>query len=433
MPYRILPALPIVLSLGLSAPVSAQDIGPGLAGSYLAARTAVIDGDHRAAAVYFENALAADPGNPMLIGNAIFANAALGHWGRASDIADMMPDSDEGQELVHLVRMVQGLAAGDLIGVRAAIEAGQGAGPFIDELALGWIYLGEGDMRRATQTFEAIAEDGALADIAYTHLALARAAVGDFEGADKILSGAAVGPLGVSERSVDHEHEAVRTFVARQADAIIVTGFTHSARCRTLLENFGGPVVETWNLRNEAIDLSVGYSNFEAAAAMTRYLLEKGYRSIAMVGGAFENNDQAADRHAGFLHAMRAAGRPVPPENVIAVPNPTTIQSGGALMTELMQRPDPPDAVFFQAELPAQGAMLACISQGLSVPGDVAIAGFGDLSLSGLLPVPMTTVKIRSHEIGRRAAEITLARLRGEEIPKAAVDVGFDLVVRASA
>lgn len=239
--------------------------------------------------------------------------------------------------------------------------------------------------------------------------------------------------LGVSERSVDHEHEAVRTFVARQADAIIVTGFTHSARCRTLLENFGGPVVETWNLRNEAIDLSVGYSNFEAAAAMTRYLLEKGYRSIAMVGGAFENNDQAADRHAGFLHAMRAAGRPVPPENVLAVPNPTTIQSGGALMTELMQRPDPPDAVFFQAELPAQGAMLACISQGLSVPGDVAIAGFGDLSLSGLLPVPMTTVKIRSHEIGRRAAEITLARLRGEEIPTAAVDVGFDLVVRASA
>jgi len=219
MPYRILPALPIVLSLGLSAPVSAQDIGPGLAGSYLAARTAVIDGDHRAAAVYFENALAADPGNPMLIGNAIFANAALGHWGRASDIADMMPDSDEGQELVHLVRMVQGLAAGDLIGVRAAIEAGQGAGPFIDELALGWIYLGEGDMRRATQTFEAIAEDGALADIAYTHLALARAAVGDFEGADAILSGAAVGPLGVSERSI-RAHAEVLVQLDRRAEAL---------------------------------------------------------------------------------------------------------------------------------------------------------------------------------------------------------------------
>ena len=244
-------------------------------------------------------------------------------------------------------------------------------------------------------------------------------------------------PRPCSERlTVDHEHEAVRNFRGAQADAINRDRVRQPSATQvpgTLLENFGGPVVETWNLRNEAIDLSVGYSNFEAAAAMTRYLLEKGYRSIAMVGGAFENNDQAADRHAGFLHAMRAAGRPVPPENVIAVPNPTTIQSGGALMTELMQRPDPPDAVFFQAELPAQGAMLACISQGLSVPGDVAIAGFGDLSLSGLLPVPMTTVKIRSHEIGRRAAEITLARLRGEEIPKAAVDVGFDLVVRASA
>ena len=239
--------------------------------------------------------------------------------------------------------------------------------------------------------------------------------------------------LGVSERSVDHEHEAVRTFIARQADAIIVTGFTHAEPCRTLLSNFAGPVVETWNLRDEAIDLSVGYSNFDAAVAMTRYLIDKGYRHIAMVGGAFENNDQASDRHAGFLHAMRQAGLPTPPENVLAVPNPTTIQSGGELMLSLMKRPNPPEAVFFQAELPAQGAILACLSEGIRVPEDVAIAGFGDLSLSALLPVPMTTIHIRAAEIGRRAAEMTLARLRDETAAQQVTDVGFDLKIRKSA
>jgi tetratricopeptide (TPR) repeat protein len=226
MPYRFLPALPIALSLVLSAPAAAQDVQPGLAGSYLAARTAVIDGNHRAAAIYFENALAADPGNPMLIGNAIFANAALGQWGRAETIADMMTAEGEGQELVNLVRMVQGLAAGDLVGARAAIEAGQGAGPFIDELALGWIHLGEGDMRRATETFEAIAADGALADIAYTHLALARAAVGDFEGADAILSGEAFGTLGMSERSLRAHAEVLVQLDRREEAVALLDRFT---------------------------------------------------------------------------------------------------------------------------------------------------------------------------------------------------------------
>ena len=219
MPLRVLPALPFALGLALSTPATGQDTGAGLAGPYLAARTAVVDGDHRAAAIYFETALAADPGNPMLIGNAVFANAALGQWGRASDIADMMPEGENGQQLVNLVRLVGVLAAGDLAGARAAIEAGRGAGRFIDRLALGWIHLGEGDMRRASDAFEAVAEDETLADIARTHLALARAAVGDFEGADAILSGDAFGPLSASERSV-RAHAEILVQLDRRDDAL---------------------------------------------------------------------------------------------------------------------------------------------------------------------------------------------------------------------
>lgn len=239
--------------------------------------------------------------------------------------------------------------------------------------------------------------------------------------------------LGVSDRMVQHEEEAVRTFIARQADAIIVTGFTHSQACRKLLNKFNGPVVETWNLREEAIDSSIGYNNFEAAAEMTRYLITKGYQDIAMVGGAFENNDQATDRHEGFLAAMREAGRPVRPEAIIAVPNPTTVESGGALMMSLLDQPVKPGAVFFQAELPALGAMMACLSRGIRIPEDVAIAGFGDLNVSSLLPVPMTTVRIKAREIGERAAKLVLQRLAGDPVEERAQDVGFELQIRQSA
>ena len=222
MMRRPLLILSVVAALGAAPPISAQE--QGLAGAYLAARAAVLEGNHRVAAVYFETALAADPGNPVLIGNAIFANAALGQWGRAETIADMLDPSVEGQELVNLVRMVRGLADGDLVGARAAIEAGRAAGPFIDGLALGWIALGEGDMSRATEAFLAVAQDDALADIALTHLALARAAVGDFEGADAILSGEEFGALSVNERSIRARAE-VLVQLDRVEDALQLLDF----------------------------------------------------------------------------------------------------------------------------------------------------------------------------------------------------------------
>lgn len=254
------------------------------------------------------------------------------------------------------------------------------------------------------------------------------------QGAETVLKQANLQMLlGVSQRSKDQEAEAVRTFIARQADAIIVTGFTHSKSCQKLLEAFGGPVVETWNLRPEALDIAVGYSNFDASATMTRYLIEKGYRNIATVGGAFANNDQATDRQAGFLQTMQEAGRSVPPEKILAVPNPTTIESGGPLILSLLDRPNPPDAVFFQAELPAQGAMMACLTRGIRIPEDVAIAGFGDLSISGLMPVPMTTIKVRAQEIGQRAAELVLQRLNDGVEQPLINDVGFELMIRESA
>lgn len=239
--------------------------------------------------------------------------------------------------------------------------------------------------------------------------------------------------LGVSQRSTLQEEEAVRTFIARQADAIIVTGFTHTDTCRKMLAGFHGPIVETWNLSDKAIDLNVGYNNFAAAADMTRYLLGKGYREIAMVGGAFENNDQATDRRDGFLAAMAEAGRKVRPEFILSVPNPTTIQSGADMMMRLLDGPVRPDAVFFQAELPAQGAMMACLSSGIRIPEEVAIAGFGDLSLSALLPVPMTTVRIRAQDMGERAANLVLGRLEGKTCSKSGQDIGYDLKIRKSA
>lgn len=239
--------------------------------------------------------------------------------------------------------------------------------------------------------------------------------------------------LAVSNWSPEIEEAAVRTFIARQADAIILTGFSQTETTRKLLERFHGPVVQTWNIHDSAIDTAVGFDNRAAAAEMTRYLIDKGYQEIVVVGGSASDNDQSADRVQGFLDAMTAAGREVRADSFVEFPNPATIDVGAPIVQELLARETPPDAVFFLAELPAHGAMLWCHSQGIRVPEQLAIAGFGDLSLSALLPTPMTTVKIPGREIGEQAAKQLIKRLEGHQAPTAVKNVGYQLSLRASA
>lgn len=239
--------------------------------------------------------------------------------------------------------------------------------------------------------------------------------------------------VGASERSSGIEAELLNAFVGRQADALVLTGFTHSAPTRERLRRYRGPIVETFNLRPDPIDLVVGYDNVDAARTLTLQLLAKGYRRIALVGGDFTNNDQAFDRQRGFFMAMKDAGVAVPPEFVISVPQPTTMESGRNAIRRLLALSPRPDLVCFHSEIPAVGGLLECLRLGLSIPGDIALAGYGDLEISPNLPVPLTTVHVRSEAIGRITGELIVRRLRGERIEEPVIDVGFETVMRTSA
>jgi len=208
----------------------------GLAGAYLAARAAVIDNNHSAAATFFDRALGADPDNSMLIGSAIFAHAATGQWQRADEIAQTLAPTAQGQELAQLVRVVAQLERGDLSAARAAIEAGEGAGSFVDGLALAWLSFGDGNMSAAVRAFEQVAEeDPALAEIAYTQLAYAWAAVGNYETAEAILSGEARGRIPPTERVVQARSDILMQLGRRDEALELLDFYTDSVPDPSLL------------------------------------------------------------------------------------------------------------------------------------------------------------------------------------------------------
>ena len=108
--------------------------------------------------------------------------------------------------------------------------------------------------------------------------------------------------LGQSGYSGSREDALLEAIIGRRPDGIVLTGIMHSAEGRRRLLASGIPVVETWDLTADPIDMVVGFSNRDAGRAIARYLLDKGHRRIGFAGGG---DHRTRARLAGFEAALR--------------------------------------------------------------------------------------------------------------------------------
>ncbi|WP_161988069.1 LacI family DNA-binding transcriptional regulator [Variovorax guangxiensis] len=234
--------------------------------------------------------------------------------------------------------------------------------------------------------------------------------------------------------SAEREEELIRGLLGYRPDAAILTGFTHTQGTRTMLRRAGMPVVETWNIGPEPIDLAVGFSNFKAGLEVTRYLISKGHRRLAYCGGTQTDNERTRGREEGFRQALAEANLPANEAWISSAP--MELESGAALARQfhaLGKGAWRPQAIFVASDMIASGFVLEGDQLGIRVPHDVAVAGFDDTPLGRAIRPSLTTVNVRQREIGRWAADLALRRLRGETIANPVHDVGFSIIQRESA
>jgi LacI family gluconate utilization system Gnt-I transcriptional repressor len=253
------------------------------------------------------------------------------------------------------------------------------------------------------------------------------------EGISDVLAEAGLG-LFVSSSAyrTDLEEGQIRSILERRPDALVLTGLTHTRSTRDLLRVFGIPVVETWETGEVPVDMSVGYSNREAARAMTAELTRSGYRSIAFVNGPAESNERAHHRAQGYLAAMDEASLTPPPIHVVHDEAAILHETGAAAVRALLEHSPKVDAIFFTSDVFAVGAILACRELGIDVPGRMGIAGFHDLEIGRVVSPTLTTVHVPALEMGRQAGRMILARLTGERAPQDRYDLGFSIISRES-
>ena len=233
--------------------------------------------------------------------------------------------------------------------------------------------------------------------------------------------------LGQTGYRVDEEAALVAAFLGRRVDGLVLTGVTHARGVRGRLRQAGVPVVETWDLPARPIDMAVGFSNLDAGRAAARYLVARGRRRLAFVGGS---DDRSAKRLAGLEDGAREAC--LPDVKVRAILTASSPAEGAAAFADLCAGDRRPDAVFCSNDTLAAGILFECARRRVAVPRDVAVMGFADLPIASAIEPRLTSIQVHAAEMGARAAAMLLGRLDGTPPADRVADLGFEIVERAS-
>jgi DNA-binding LacI/PurR family transcriptional regulator len=172
--------------------------------------------------------------------------------------------------------------------------------------------------------------------------------------------------------------------------------------------------------------------NVRAAEEAVGHLVARGRTAIAAIGvRPTLGNATAHQRRLGYRNALAAAGLESRADHEAPVGS-LHRDEGHRAMTELLDSPEPPDAVFCFSDQLALGALRAVVDAGLRVPRDVAVVGFDDIE-DGRYAVPrLTTVSPDRDQIAALALQVLRDRLAGDDTPARVHTAGHRLVVRES-
>lgn len=217
---------------------------------------------------------------------------------------------------------------------------------------------------------------------------------------DGLWDGAIVSPLSMT-----------RDDLARHADAPLVALGEHGA----------------------TFDLAwIGTDNVQAAQDATDYLISLGHKQIAVVGHQHGFGGETGSlRTKGYRAAMRSAGLSVRRDWVVA-PGGYGRVDGAKAAHQLLAAKVRPDAIFcFNDEL-AFGVLHALHAEGVSVPDDIAVIGWDDLSDAQFSVPGLTSVSVDRHAVARAALDQLLPQIAGQDSSHDHVVIPHRIAIRAS-
>lgn len=237
--------------------------------------------------------------------------------------------------------------------------------------------------------------------------------------------------VGDTQHDPKREARYVMMLLRQEADGLIFLGHRlpkpAAQLVRTLAPRYA-PVVNGCEFSPRLGVPSVHIDNATAAAEAMDHLYRLGHRRIGILTGPLVS-PLSRDRLTGATSRARAERAE---RDLIVVQGDFSIEAGVAGAERLLDRREPPTAVFCFNDEMAMGVIEAAGRRRVRVPRDLSVIGFDDIRFARHMDPPLTTIAQPMREIGQGTVRMLVDILAGRTIAPVSVTLPHTLVVRAS-
>jgi len=237
--------------------------------------------------------------------------------------------------------------------------------------------------------------------------------------------------LAQSLNQPEREQAVIRRLLSRRVDGLFITPVYRLDQTASIYDELtkrGTPTV----LLGHRADFCSTFVNVEsddiaASFAATQHLLGLGHKRIAYLAGP-NTVPSSLERLEGYRRALREAGIEV--DDKLIFHAGSTIEEGEKAALQMLN--ESPGATAIQAvnDLVAIGAANVFLGQGLKIPDDLSLVGFGNVLVSEHFRVPLTTIRQPKLRLGAAAMDSMLKLMGGTRPPTKRLS--GDLVIRQS-
>jgi len=206
---------------------------------------------------------------------------------------------------------------------------------------------------------------------------------------------------------LDPEH-SVQMLRQYSVDGVVVASSTLPPSFSKAFKDAGVPVVNSFGRYSTAPDVHVvGIDNVECGRLAARELLQRGYRSVAFLGGP-ESATSTQDRYKGFVEILSKEAD-ITLQHSFA--RAYSFEAGREEMQRLIDAGDLAEAYFCGDDVLSIGVMSAISDAGLKVPADVGIIGLNDMEMAGWQNINLTTIRQPVQQIINSSVELIVSML----------------------
>ena len=234
--------------------------------------------------------------------------------------------------------------------------------------------------------------------------------------------------LANTDHNKEKEYDYLDLLKVRQVDGIVLIATNTEPQLLEKIKKINIPLVIIGQAAEEVI--YVTYDDYHVTRELTRRFIAKGHEKIAFIG--VDESDQAVGywRKKGFYDEMAANGLDV--EKAWVQTGVFDIDSGyDAMKRILSESEEKPTGTIAVTDRLAIGAMSYLTKQGMHIPKDMAIAGFGASEMSKYMNPPLTTVDFQNEKAGEEAARQILAIIESKAFQRKKI-MDYRLIVRDS-